>query len=59
MKQATEVDQAMATEVGTPTGGGTAHCAEPDYECDCPDFGDSCENAWDDHCEFPWLRKEQ
>lgn len=31
---------------------------EPDYECDCTCFGSTCDNEWDDVCEFPWLRKE-
>jgi len=31
---------------------------EPDYECDCPCYGSTCSNEYDDMCEMPWLRKE-
>ena len=31
---------------------------EEDYECDCPRFGEDCDNAPDDICPHPELRKE-
>jgi hypothetical protein len=30
----------------------------PDYECDCPCYGSTCDNERDDVCECPWQRKE-